>query len=102
MALLQVAFSLNILLLDFPYAVLLDKYRRKYSVMAWGIMTGTFYLLCLKAPNITILIIAQILYSAGICLIASAIDGWIFYSLGNKKDRFSPLCPSLSSNQFVR
>ncbi len=56
-------------------------------------MTGTFYLLCLKAPNITILIIAQILYSAGICLIASAIDGWIFHLLSNKQDRFSPVMP---------
>ncbi|ETS11446.1 MFS transporter [Bartonella henselae] len=89
LALLQVAFSLTILLLDFPCAVLSDRYRRKYSVIAGVIMTGAFYLLCLKAPNMAILIIAQILYAAGICLIASAIDGWIYHSLDNKQDRFS-------------
>ncbi|MGF7157550.1 hypothetical protein GGR09_000912 [Bartonella heixiaziensis] len=33
--------------------------------------------------------IAQILYAAGICLIASAVDGWIYHSLGNRHDRFS-------------
>lgn len=89
LALLQVVFSLTILLLDFPCAVLLDRYRRKYPVIAGVFMTGAFYLLCLKAPNMTILIIAQILYAAGICLMASTIDGWIYHSLGNKKDRFS-------------
>ncbi|WP_208442107.1 MFS transporter [Bartonella raoultii] len=89
LALLQVAFSLTILLLDFPCAVLSDRYRRKYSVMAGVFMTCAFYLLCLQAPNMTILIIAQILYATGICLIASAIDGWIYHSLGNKQDRFS-------------
>lgn len=89
LALLQVIFSLTILLLDSPCAVLSDKYRRKYSVIAGVFMTGAFYLLCLKAPNMTILIIAQILYAAGICLIASALDGWIYHSLGNKKDCFS-------------
>ncbi|WP_455475449.1 MFS transporter [Bartonella sp. B17] len=89
LALLQVAFSVTVLLLDFPCAVLSDKYQRKYSVMAGVFMTGVFYLLCLQAPNITLLIIAQILYAAGICLIASAIDGWIYHSLGNKQDHFS-------------
>ncbi len=64
LAVLQVAFSVTILLLDFPCAILSDRYRRKYSVMAGDIMTGAFYLLCLQAPNITILIIAEILYAA--------------------------------------
>ncbi len=89
LALLQVAFSVTILLLDFPCAVLADRYRRKYSVLAAVLMTGVFYLLCLKAPHMTALIIAQILYAAGICLIVSAIDGWIYHSLGNKQDHFS-------------
>ncbi|GAA4663309.1 hypothetical protein GCM10023262_09570 [Bartonella pachyuromydis] len=35
------------------------------------------------------LIIAQILYAAGIFPIASAIDGWIYHSLGHQQDRFS-------------
>ncbi len=89
LAVLQVVFSGTILLLDFPCAVLSDRYRRKYSVIAGVFMTGVFYLLCLQAPNMIILIIAQILYAAGICLIASAIDGWIYHSLGNKHDQFS-------------
>lgn len=72
---LQVVFSTTILLLDFPCAVLTDRYRRKYSVIAGVFMTGVFYLLCLQAPNMTALIIAQILYAAGICIIVSAIDG---------------------------
>ncbi|WP_317992798.1 MFS transporter [Bartonella gliris] len=89
LALLQVAFSVTVLLLDFPCAVFADKYRRKYSVSAGVFMTGVFYLLCLQAPNMIVLMIAQILYAAGICLIASAIDGWIYHSLGNRQDRFS-------------
>ncbi|WP_455480508.1 MFS transporter [Bartonella sp. B12(2025)] len=89
LALLQVAFSVTIILLDFPCAVLSDRYRRKYSVIAGVFMTGVFYLLCLQVPNMTLLIIAQILYAAGICLIASAIDGWIYHSLSNKQDHFS-------------
>ncbi|KEC54737.1 hypothetical protein O9A_01351 [Bartonella koehlerae C-29] len=71
LAVLQVVFSVTILLLDFPCAVLSDRYRRKYSVIAEVFMTGVFTF----APNMTILIIAQILYAAGIFLITSAIDG---------------------------
>ncbi|EJF77768.1 hypothetical protein MCO_00906 [Bartonella sp. DB5-6] len=89
LALLQITFSGTVLLLDFPCAVLADKYRRKYSVTAGVFMTGLFYILCLQAPNMTALIISQIFYAAGICLIVSAIDGWIFHSLGNKQDLFS-------------
>ncbi|EJF75420.1 MFS transporter [Bartonella alsatica] len=89
LALLQVVFSVTVLLLDFPCAVLADRYRRKYLVMAGVFMTGLFYLLCLQAPNITVLIVAQIFYAAGISFIASAIDGWIYHSLGNKQDHFS-------------
>ncbi|WP_345096791.1 MFS transporter [Bartonella acomydis] len=89
LALLQVAFSVTVLLLDFPCAVLADRYRRKNSVMVGVFMTELFYLLCLHAPNMIALIIAQILYAAGICLIASAIDGWIYHSLGHQQDRFS-------------
>ncbi len=89
LALLQVVFSATILLLDFPCAVLADKYRRKYSVISGVFMMGMFYLLCPQAPNMTALVIAQILYSAGICIIVSAIDGWIYHSLGDKHDHFS-------------
>lgn len=89
LALLQVAFSVTVLLLDFPCAVFVDRYRRKYSVTVGFFMTGLFYLLCLQAPNMIALIIAQILYAAGIFLIASAIDGWIYHSLGHQQDRFS-------------
>ncbi|UNE55471.1 MFS transporter [Bartonella machadoae] len=89
LALLQIAFSITVLLFDFPCAVLADRYRRKYSVTAGVFMTGVFYLLCLQAPNITVLMIAQILYAAGICFITSAVDGWIYHSLDHKQDRFS-------------
>lgn len=89
LALLQVVFSTTILLLDFPCAVLADRYRRKYSVMTGVFLTGVFYLLCLQAPNMPVLIIAQILYAAGICIIVSAIDGWIYHSLDDKQDLFS-------------
>ncbi|MET3589759.1 hypothetical protein ABID23_000845 [Bartonella silvatica] len=89
LALLQVAFSVTVLLFDFPCAVLADRYWRKYSVTAGVFMTGLFYPLSLQAPNMMALIIAQIIYAAGICLIASAIDGWIYHSLDNKQDRFS-------------
>lgn len=51
LALLQVVFSGTILLLDFPCAVLSDRYRRKYSVIVGVFMTDVFYLLCLQAPN---------------------------------------------------
>ncbi|WP_113760668.1 MFS transporter, partial [Candidatus Bartonella washoeensis] len=89
LALLQVVFSITVLLLDFPCAVFADRYRRKYSVTAGVFMTAVFYLLCLQAPNMIMLIVAQIFYAAGICFIASAIDGWIYHSLGNRQDRFS-------------
>ncbi|VEJ44836.1 Uncharacterised protein [Bartonella vinsonii] len=65
LALLQVVFSVTVLLLDFPFAIFADRYRRKYSVMAGVFTTGLFYLLCLQAPNMTVPIIAQILYAAG-------------------------------------
>ncbi len=49
--LLQIAFSVTILLLDFLCAILSDRYRRKYSVMASVFMTERFYLLCLQTTQ---------------------------------------------------
>ncbi|BET65071.1 MFS transporter [Yersinia pseudotuberculosis] len=100
LALLQVVFSATILLLDFPFAVLADRYRRKYSVVAGVLLTGLFYPLCLQAPDMVALILSEIFYAAGICLITGAIDGWVFHSLGEKQDSFSHyahLCQRVSS-----
>ncbi|MGF7157549.1 hypothetical protein GGR09_000911 [Bartonella heixiaziensis] len=47
LALLQIAFSVTVLFLDFPCAIFADRYRCKYSVTVGVFMTGLFYLLCL-------------------------------------------------------
>ncbi|KGA43612.1 MFS transporter [Pectobacterium odoriferum] len=100
LAFLQVIFSITILVLDFPFAVLADRYRRKYSVVLGVVLTGLFYPLCLQAPDISALILSEISYAAGICLITGAIDGWVLHSLGDERDTFSHyahLCQQVSS-----
>lgn len=100
LALLQVIFSVTILTLDFPCAVLADKYHRKYSVVAGVVLTALFYPLCLQSPDMVYLAVSEVVYAAGICLITGAIDGWVYHSLENEKDRFSHyahLCQKVNS-----
>lgn len=100
LAILQVIFSVTILALDFPCAVLADKYHRKYSVVAGVVLTALFYPLCLQSPDMVYLALSEIVYAAGICLITGAIDGWVYHSLENEKDRFSHyahLCQKVNS-----
>ncbi|WP_370931495.1 MFS transporter [Bartonella sp. DGB1] len=89
LALLQLVFSVVMLLFNFPCAVIADKYSHKYSVIIGVFFTAIFYLFSLQAPDMYFLVIAQIFYSIGLGLCATAINGWLYYSLEDKKDSFS-------------
>lgn len=85
LAMLQVVFSVTMLLLDFPLAVVADRYHRKYSVIVGVFFTLLFYPLCLRSPDIPSLILSEIFYGIGICCISGAIEGWVLHSLEDKK-----------------
>ena len=88
-AVLQMVFSFMLLLFNFPLGVISDKYSRKFSVLAGVSMTAVFYLLILQSPNFLILIISEVFYAIGICLVSVAISAWILDSTGADKDDFS-------------
>nr|WP_113865688.1 MFS transporter [Brenneria salicis]NMN93192.1 sugar phosphate permease [Brenneria salicis ATCC 15712 = DSM 30166]RBP64053.1 sugar phosphate permease [Brenneria salicis ATCC 15712 = DSM 30166]RLM31086.1 MFS transporter [Brenneria salicis ATCC 15712 = DSM 30166] len=100
LAMLQVVFSVTVLLLDFPCAVLADRYSRKYSVIAGVFLTALFYPLCLQSPDMAALFFSEVFYATGICLITGAIDGWVYHSLNGRQDQFSHyahLCQRVNS-----
>lgn len=94
LAILQIVFSLTVLLLDFPLSVLADRYYRKQMVVIGVFFTILFYPLCILSPNITALVFSEIFYAIGICSISGAIEGWVLSALDGKNEKLS-LCAHL-------
>lgn len=100
LAILQIVFSVTVLILDFPLSVFADRYYRKQLVVSGVFFTILFYPLCIQSPNIVALVSAELFYAIGICSISGAIEGWILSSLNGKNEKFSlctHLCERVSS-----
>ncbi len=100
LAILQIIFSITILILDFPLAVVADRFYRKQMVVIGVFFTILFYPLCILSPNFIALIFSEIFYAIGICCISGAIEGWVLSSLQSKRADFSiyaHLCQRISS-----
>lgn len=74
---LQAVFSATVLLFEFPSGVLADLWSRKWVVVTGTLLCGLFYILLLGAPNLFLLVVAEIAYGIGLCLISGAFEAWV-------------------------
>lgn len=81
---LKVVYSAVVFLVDIPTGTFADLYGNKKSVL-FGIACLIVYYACLMfAPVFLYLIIAEIFYGLGLCLISGAIDTWLSQAAKNE------------------
>lgn len=76
-AILQLVFSTTVLFFEFPTGVIADTLNHKYSVILGCFLTGLFYPFCLGAPDMRYLILSEIIYGIGLCLMSGAYEAWL-------------------------
>ncbi len=87
-ALLQGAYSLIVLLFEFPTAVFADSYSRKLSVILGVVCSSMLYIFYLYPEYFYLLLIGQILYSLGLVLISGAFEGWVINEIEVTKNTY--------------
>ena len=93
LAVLQIVFSIGVLVLEFPTGFIGDMFSKKLSVLISVVCMSTYYLMCLTAPNMYLLILSQIIYAMGMCLASGSLEGWIIdtsnYEYNFDKDKIN-------------
>lgn len=100
LAVLQIVFSVTVLILDFPLSVIADRFYRKQVVVSGVFFTILFYPLCIQSPDMLALVFSEIFYAIGICCISGAIEGWVLSALDGRNEKFTlcaHLCERVSS-----
>lgn len=77
LALLQIVYSSTVLLAQLPTGFLADKKSPKLATVIACLFIAPFYFLCLLAPDMRFLIVAEIIFSIGMSLMYGAIESWI-------------------------
>jgi len=76
-ALLQMIYTITVLLMEVPTGVIADVISRKTSVVLSTFFLVFYYLIvCISTPNVICLGIAQIIYALALCLVSGAFEGW--------------------------
>lgn len=81
LALLQIVYSVTVLLGEIPTGIIADQYSRKLSVLMACALFCAFYILCLFSPLILFLYLSEICYGLAICLISGALSAWLTTSI---------------------
>ena len=81
LALLQIVYSVTVLLGEMPTGILADQYSRKFSVLMACVLFCAFYILCFFSPLIYFLYLSEICYGLAICLISGALSAWLTTSI---------------------
>lgn len=76
-AILQMVFSISIFVFELPTGILGDKLGVKQNVILSCFFYALFFPLCTFAPNMYLLIIAEICYALGACFCSGADSTWI-------------------------
>ncbi|WP_375619701.1 MFS transporter [Bartonella sp. TS25HLJMH] len=77
LALLQIVFSVAICIFEVPCGILGDKIGVKQNVILSCFFFSLFFFLCIYAPNLSVLIPAEIIYALGFALCSGADSTWI-------------------------
>ncbi|WP_375695942.1 hypothetical protein [Bartonella sp. AC67GZZY] len=77
LALLQIVFSAVICIFEVPCGILGDKIGVKQNVIFSCFFFSLFFFLCIYAPNLSVLIPAEIIYALGFVLFSGADSTWI-------------------------
>lgn len=76
-AMLQMIFSVAVFLFELPTGILGDKLGVKKNVIISCGFYAAFFPLCTYAPDMSLLILAEICYALGACFISGADSTWI-------------------------
>ncbi|ALX97301.1 MFS transporter [Serratia fonticola] len=76
-AILQMVFSISIFTFELPTGILGDKLGVKQNVILSCLFYALFFPLCTFAPNMYILVIAEVCYALGACFCSGADSTWI-------------------------
>lgn len=77
LALLQIVFSVAICIFEVPCGILGDKIGVKQNVIFSCFFFSLFFFLCIYAPNLSVLIPAEIIYALAFALCSGADSAWI-------------------------
>lgn len=80
-ALLQIVFSMTVLIAEFPTGVFTDVQGRKAGILISTVLFSTYYLICLLAPNLPALILSEVVYGLAFSFLSGAIQGWLLEAI---------------------
>ena len=77
LATLQFIFTATAFVMEIPTGVVSDKNGKKLAAILGCLITSLFYLLCLAAPIMSWLIIAEIVLAIGLSFTSGSFEAWI-------------------------
>ncbi len=77
LALLQIVFSVAICIFEVPCGILGDKLGVKQNVILSCFFFALFFFLCTHGANLSVLILAEIIYALGFALCSGTDSAWI-------------------------
>jgi MFS family permease len=88
LALLQIIFSLTVILFEFPTGVLADIFGRKKSVLISAVLFAGYYPLCIFSPTLSGLILSEIIYGLAVCFSSGSVQGWLATTIKEESSNF--------------
>ena len=76
LAIFQMAFSITVIIGEFPLGVLSDKYGHKKITLMAIILSAIYYLMCLFVKYPIVLIVAYVIYGIALALVSGALEAW--------------------------
>lgn len=77
LAILQLIFSLTVLISEIPSGYLSDLWSRKNMVLIGTVLCALFYIIMYIGNSFEIFVIAEIVYGLGLCFISGSFEGWV-------------------------
>ena len=85
LTLIEMVFTVTLILAEIPTEVIADVFSRRLSVILGFIFTGIAALLQGAFPTLTIMLVSQVVWAIGFTFISGAKDAWVADEIGEKK-----------------
>jgi len=85
LTLIEMVFTLTLLLFEIPTGVIADVFGRRLSVILGYGVIGIAALLQVVFPTLTIMLVSQVVWALGFSFITGAKDAWIADEIGEEK-----------------
>lgn len=77
LAILQLVFSITVLISEIPSGYLSDLWNRKNMVLIGTILCSIFYIVMYIGDSFETFVVAEVVYALGLCFISGSFEGWI-------------------------